>query len=92
MLECIFYIFLLFHSVYSTITNVGIDGNRFDTTLIFINDSIFYNFHNTNSEIGGAIYINKPSSILEYKNLGFIDCSTMNECGAFYLCGQSMTL
>ncbi|KAK8843797.1 hypothetical protein M9Y10_024871 [Tritrichomonas musculus] len=91
MNECFCFSFILFRSVYCII-NVGIDGNRFDTTLTYINYSIFYKFHNIHSDIGGAIYINKPETIIEFHNLGFIDCSTMNECGAFYIWGQSTTI
>ena len=83
-------LFLLLYSSYSATTYVGMDGNRFETLLTSINDSIFYNFHNINSDIGGAIYINKPMSIIKFNNLGFIDCSTTNECGAFYIWGQSV--
>lgn len=59
---------------------------------VVLQESIYQSFHNVNNQVGGAIYVNNPLFNIRFSMIGFADCTTVNECGAFYLNGYQIQL
>lgn len=90
-------LFLFLVHIYSYTSYIGYVDDRLNlvntNNAVIISDSIFQSFHNTKSEVGGAIYIDNERFSIEFNTLGFADCTTTDaNCGAFYLNCYSMSI
>ena len=82
-------VFILFYHILGYDAYIGYAGKHHEVTdyngNVQLFNSIFQSFHNALPEEGGAIYINNPTFKIQFTSLGFSDCSTANNGGAFYL-------